>query len=169
MKDHTTDSSTGLSLGTATARDLMVPNPLALRDQATVKEAILFLTRNGFKAAPVIDEAGRPVGVVSQTNIVLHARDTIDRPPSASDYYNKANLVSPAQEATPGESLADGGDRTLVRDIMAPTVFAVAPETRAREVVGRMQALMVHRLFVVDERGVLVGVIGALDVPRHVR
>jgi CBS-domain-containing membrane protein len=51
---------------------------------------------------------------------------------------------------------------------MTPTVFSVAPETPAREVVERMWALMVHRLFVADDRGVLVGVISALDV-RHVR
>jgi CBS domain-containing protein len=52
---------------------------------------------------------------------------------------------------------------------MTPTVFAVGPETPAREVVGRMQALMVHRLFVVDDKGTLVGVISALDILRHVR
>jgi hypothetical protein len=78
------------------------------------------------------------VGVVSQTNIVLHAREKIDRPPSAPDFCNEANLVSPAKETAPGEPVADGGDRTVVRDIMTPTVFAVAAETPAREVVGRM-------------------------------
>jgi CBS domain-containing protein len=169
MENQHPDSGTDLNLGTATARDLMVPNPLSIQDQATVKDAILFLTRNGFTAAPVIDETGRPVGVVSQTNIVLHARDRIDALPSVPDYYNKANLAAPSQEAAPGESLTGDGGRILVRDIMTPTIFAVAPDTPAREVVERMRALMVHRLFVVDDKGALVGVISALDVLRHVR
>lgn len=169
MKKQKANQPTGLSLGTATARDLMAPNPLSIRDQATVKEAILFLTRNGFTAAPVVDESGLPVGVVSQTNIVFHARDKFELPPSAPDFYNKANLASLAHEIAPGEFLAKDEDRTRVRDIMTPTVFAVVPETPAREVVSRMQALMVHRLFVMDDRGVLVGVISALDVLRHIQ
>jgi CBS-domain-containing membrane protein len=52
---------------------------------------------------------------------------------------------------------------------MTPTVLAVEPETPALEVVAEMLALKVHRLFVRDEDGVLVGVISALDVLRKMR
>ena len=49
---------------------------------------------------------------------------------------------------------------------MTPMVFAVTPEAPARQVVEDMLAQRVHRLFVVDASGVLVGVISALDVLR---
>ena len=50
---------------------------------------------------------------------------------------------------------------------MTPAVFSVTPQTPASKVVAEMLALHVHRLFVVDNTGVLVGVITALDVLRH--
>src|SRR5205807_1525839 len=48
-----------------TARDLMSPNPRSIQGGATVPEVLAFLTDTGFSAAPVLDEAGRPVGVLS--------------------------------------------------------------------------------------------------------
>jgi CBS domain-containing protein len=48
-------------------------------------------------------------------------------------------------------------------------VFSVAPDTPAAKVVSEMLALRVHRLFVVDGDGVLVGVISALDVMKRLR
>jgi CBS domain-containing protein len=49
---------------------------------------------------------------------------------------------------------------------MTPAVFSVTPDAPAARVVGDMLDLKVHRLFVVDRDGVLVGVISALDVLR---
>jgi CBS domain-containing protein len=49
---------------------------------------------------------------------------------------------------------------------MTPAVFCVHADTPAANVVGRMLALNVRRLFVVDDAGVLVGVVSAFDVLR---
>jgi CBS domain-containing protein len=49
---------------------------------------------------------------------------------------------------------------------MTPVVFCVHPDDPAAEVVEKMQALNVRRLFVVDDAGVLVGVVSAFDVLR---
>jgi len=46
-------------------------------------------------------------------------------------------------------------------------VFSVSPDTPAAKVIEDMVGLKVHRLFVVDDGGILVGVISALDVMRH--
>jgi CBS-domain-containing membrane protein len=50
---------------------------------------------------------------------------------------------------------------------MTPTVCSVRPETSAKMVIEEMALLRVHRLFVIDADGVLVGVIAASDVVRH--
>jgi CBS-domain-containing membrane protein len=52
---------------------------------------------------------------------------------------------------------------------MTPVVFAVSTKDSARTVVARMVDEKVHRLFVLDESGVLVGVISALDVLRRIQ
>jgi CBS domain-containing protein len=58
-------------------------------------------------------------------------------------------------------------DRTPVRDLMTPVVFSVRPETPAREVIEQMLELRVHRLFVIESDGVLVGVVSMSDVMRR--
>jgi CBS domain-containing protein len=49
---------------------------------------------------------------------------------------------------------------------MTPAVFCVHADTPSAKVVDKMLALNVRRLFVVDDEGVLVGVVSAFDVLR---
>jgi CBS domain-containing protein len=60
-------------------------------------------------------------------------------------------------------------DPTPVADIMTPVVFAVPLDMNADQVVAYMLSLHVHQLFVVDPSGLLVGVISALDILRHMK
>jgi CBS domain-containing protein len=166
MKSSTSAERTPrLVLEAATAADLMTPNPVSIAADATVREAAAFLARKGFSAAPVIEEAGRPVGVLSQSDLVIHDREKIDfliRPP----YYARADLgQGPARDLS-ADVVVDA-DRTPVRNVMTPLVFSVAPRTAAHKVIEDMLAHKIHRLFVVDDSGILVGVISAVDVLRR--
>src|SRR5262249_16851781 len=134
-----------LVLPEQTAADLMTVNPVSLRADATVAEALALLTDKGISAAPVIDDTGRPVGVLSTTDLLVHDREG----PAAAP---------PRAPARPG-----------VRGLMTPAVFSVAPHGPAERVVEELLALKVRRLFVVDHAGVLVGVISAADVLRRLR
>jgi CBS-domain-containing membrane protein len=137
-----------LTLDAAIAADLMTDNPVSLRSTATVPEATALLADRGFSAAPVIDDTGRPVGVVSKADVLIHDR-----------------------ELSRGGAPAEGGaafiDTTSVEEIMTPAVFSVPTETPAAKVVEEMVKMNVHQLFVVDDSGTLVGIISALDVLRH--
>jgi CBS domain-containing protein len=114
-------------------------------------EAAAFLSTRGFSAAPVIDEAGRPVGVVSRTDLLR----------------NQAGpAVYPARPAEGGDRRT-APDGAAVREMMTPVVFCVHPDDPASEVVEKMLGLNVRRLFVVDDAGVLVGVVSAFDVLRE--
>jgi CBS domain-containing protein len=149
-----------MALSARRAADLMTPNPMSIRQSVTVSEAATFLAGRGISAAPVIDEAGRPVGVVSSTDILIHMGQ-------AAMY----RVGSPERDARP-EPPAFSGDgpraevpnRSTVSDVMTPGVFCVRPETPAVKLVEKMLALKVRRLFVVDGDGVLIGVISAIDV-----
>ena len=138
-----TDVTSRLILDMTTASDLMTPSPVSLREHATVHEAVALLTDRGISAAPVIDEAGQPVGVLSLADIVVHDRE--------SGFHGERP------------------DLTRVRDMMPPVVFSVAPDASAKRVVEDLVALNVHRLFVVGTDGVLTGVISALDELKHLR
>jgi CBS domain-containing protein len=142
-----------LCLAAETAADLMAPNPVSLRADATVREASAFLSSKGFSAAPVINAAGRPVGVLSLADLVVHGQEA----------------ALPATGRGDGPPEGRGAGRPRVHDLMTPTVFSVTPDAPAGTVVEEMLGLKVHRLFVVDKGGVLIGVISALDVLRHLR
>jgi CBS domain-containing protein len=77
MNSATVREAPARSLELLRARDLMSPNPVSLRRDATIQEAIALLSDHGFGAAPVIDEAGRPVGVVSRTDLLIHEREHV--------------------------------------------------------------------------------------------
>jgi CBS domain-containing protein len=144
MNDTLAEPAVRLTLEAEIAGDLMSPNPVSLRDDAGIEEAIAFFTGKGFSAAPVIDEAGHPLGVLSRSDLLVHDRE----------------------KRKPAAAVAESG---RVRDLMTPAVFSVTPETPADKVVEELLALDVHRLFVVDAAGVLVGVITTRDVLRRLR
>lgn len=83
------------------------------------------------------------MGVVSRADVLIHDREAVD--------YAEAD-----------DDAGKGGSR--VRDIMTPAVFCVSPDAAASRVVREMIDLRVHRLFVVDDLGTLVGVISVLDL-----
>lgn len=150
------------------ASDLMTPDPVSIRDNATVHEAVAMLTDHGFSAAPVIDNAGRAVGVLSRADIVVHDRELAHSSGRVPDSYDEREPTSGPKEKCPPGFHVEKPDRMLVRDIMTPMVFSVPPDAPARRVVSDMVGLKVHRLFVVDKDGVLVGVISSLDVLKHI-
>jgi CBS domain-containing protein len=158
-----------LSLAVETAAELMRPNPTSIRDSATIQEAIALLSDHGFSAAPVIDEAGRPIGVVSRSDILVHDREKTEYLVPVPDYYAEEEVRARTGEFKRGGFQVVDVDRTLVSEIMTPVVFSVSPDTPARKVVKEMLSLKVHRLFVVDNNGVLVGVISATDILRQMR
>lgn len=152
-----------LVLAAQSAEELMVPNPISLRGDATIPEAVALMTDRGFSAAPVIDEAGRPIGVLSRTDVLIHEREQVRHAQPAGEAHAGGHALRSRHE---GFSI-EIADSTLVGDIMTPTVFTVRMNTSAVDVVNRLCQLKVHQLFVVDETDSLVGVISALDIVRH--
>jgi CBS domain-containing protein len=159
----------GLKLDAATAADMMRENPISITEGATVQEAVTLLTEHGFSAAPVIDKAGRAVGVLSRSDLIVHDREKNDYVTKDSIHHHDLDTVADqAGGSTKGFQIVNV-DRTRVREIMTPAVFSVTPGTPAQTVVTELLALAVHRLFVVDEMGVLVGVVTATDILRRLK
>jgi len=150
-----------MMLTAQTAADLMKANPISIEASAGIREAIALLTDRGFGVAPVIDDAGRPVGVVSRTDVLIHEREQVKHTP----LLQEATAPPAHQRFREGYSV-EVVDPTQVRDIMTPVVFTVTEDTPAYQVVEQMLSLKVHHLFVVDHDCALVGVISSLDVLR---
>jgi CBS domain-containing protein len=135
----------------ATARELMTANPRSIDQSATVRQAAEYMCLTGASAAPVIDDAGRPLGVVSRTDVLRHLGRGADLP---FDLEHAAH--DPSERAS-----------MPVHRIMTRAVFSVHPETPGAKVIAKLTALEVQRLFVVDGYGVLIGVIDVYDLLRR--
>jgi CBS domain-containing protein len=142
-------------LASKTAADIMTRNPISIRDDAGVQDLIATMTERNLSGLPVINEAGRPVGVVTQADVLIHDRERREYAVLASE---RRQLGSSAR--------IEVVDPAVIADIMTPAVFSVALDTPARKVIEHMVEMQVHRLFVVDKAGALVGVISPLDVLR---
>jgi CBS domain-containing protein len=150
----------------ARAADLMTANPVSIREDATLAELVAMLTERNISGAPVINEAGRPIGVVSQADVLVHDRERSGPILTAADQdWSEPDDAARASRGT--RALAETVHSTKVHEIMTPVVFSVSLNTPAEEVVEELVRMKVHRLFVVDEDGALVGVVSPLDVLRY--
>lgn len=149
-----------LTLYAGTASDLMVPNPVSLRAEACVAEAMLLFTEKGISAAPVIDDSGHPIGVISRSDLLIHQCENEKQ--RGGSYFHASSFES--ADATPKPSTPMN-----VADLMTPAVFAVSEDTPVHRVVSDMVGLRVHRLFVINQDGILVGVITTMDVLKHLK
>lgn len=142
------------------AADVMTTNPKSIDQNATVGDTAEFLSTNEIHTAPVIDEAGRPVGVVSRSDLF--------------DYLGtrRDHLVAVARGKSTFDSLDARSDDLVtnvkVMQIMTPVVFCLPIDAPVATVIQKMLALEVRCLFVTDEHGVLVGVISIFNLLRSV-
>jgi CBS domain-containing protein len=152
------------TLSATTAGDLMTPNPVSINQNANLREALSLFNDKGFTVAPVIDNAGRAVGVLSCSDILIHDREKVEYLAFAVE---TSPLATPEGEAIRSGFQVENVDTTRVADMMTPAVFSVRPNTPASKVIAEMLRLHVHHLFVSDDSGTLVGVISPLDILRR--
>jgi CBS domain-containing protein len=110
----------------------------------TIAQAIVRLSEAHVHGVPVVDGAGRIVGVLTTTDVLNAAAETTD---------------SEARERL--------FDKTTVEEIMTPRPMTVDPATDVKEAAQQMLYLEVHRLFV-EAGDQLVGVISQSDIVRAV-
>lgn len=161
---HSSQPSPSLMLHAETAQDLMTKNPMSIRHDSTIQSAATFLIEKEISAAPVIDDAGRAVGVLSHTDIVRHDSEAGGKRSEESGFYRDVDLRCPPalRDITYGPK----AKAVRVSDVMSPVVIEVFTQDAAVSVIAKLLALKIHRLFVVDQAKTLVGVISTFDVLR---
>ncbi len=120
------------------AADVMSRTPVTVPLGTSLRDVARLLSRHDASGAPVVDAAGRVVGMISKTDLVDFIADR-------------------------GE-LRDA----LVDDAMSAEIHAIAPDAPLLDAVERMVFEGVHRVLVLDAAGDLVGLVSGLDVLRAV-
>lgn len=119
--------------------DLMTIDPVTVAAEATVEDAEELLRRNRVSGLPVVDGAGRLVGVISQTDL-LH-------------------LSLPSVQALIRHR--ESGIR--VGEVMSTPPVTIDGELPIAEAARIMNEGRLHRLVAVDRSGRPIGVLSAMD------
>jgi CBS domain-containing protein len=126
-------------------RAIMQGDVLCVGPDLSVHELLVLLVERGISGAPVVDENGAPIGVVSRSDLV---REDYQR---AGGEGIQPRLGAPAH--------------TSVREIMTPIPFTLPEEASIADAARLMADAGVHRVPVVS-RGRCVGIVSSLDVLR---
>lgn len=171
-----------MKLSHQTVGEIMRTGVITVRDDATVRELARKLAQEGISGAPVVDDAGRVVGVASATDILQLAA----REPATAGVHEPVAPRAGAGES--GESRAgyygDAGgapeeagplvlslvppswlDAHTVADIMSGTLHVVRPKTSLDDLARLFLRTRIHRALVMD-RAELLGIVTTFDVLR---
>lgn len=138
------------------AKDIMRRKIVAVDSRLTLQELTKVLQENDITGAPVVDEAGTVLGVVSQTDLVRTRRE-----PSAG-------IPSYHRELDGAASLGihfEESDQTRVEQIMTPGAISFDQETPVEKLADAMLERHIHRVLITrGER--LVGIVTTMDLLR---
>ena len=140
-----------------TARDLMTPDVVTVPPETPVMAMARLLSDRGISAVPVVDGAGKVLGIVTEADLVRRLAGEEDRPTS----WFGALFADPASQA---ERFARTHGVTA-KDLMTEKVVAVAPDTTAAHIAHMMEEQKIRRV-VVLEGETLKGIVSRADLLR---
>jgi CBS domain-containing protein len=119
--------------------DFMTIDPIVIAPDASIEEAEHLLATFRISGLPVVDPAGRPLGVLSQSDLVAA---------SASEL---------------GRVIRGQASGLRVGELMSSPALTVPLLATLGEAAGIMRDARVHRVVAVDDHGRAVGVLSASD------
>jgi CBS domain-containing protein len=134
----------------ATVRDVMTTRVIAVKRNASFKEIVSVLRRFGVSACPVINDAGKVLGVVSEADLLYKKADP-NRPSALIRLRWKLGEQSKASAESAGR-------------LMTSPAVTIGPGASLVEAARLMQNRRVKQLPVVDGAGLLIGIVSRRDV-----
>ncbi len=93
---------------TCSVRDYMTTNVTTLNDQSRLLDAALLIRRTGKRHVPIVDEAGRAVGIISDRDVSRMAPSMLSR--MTPDEYNQIFEATPITVAMTKNPITVGPD-----------------------------------------------------------
>jgi CBS domain-containing protein len=144
------------------AQDLMTESVIAVTKETEVRELAQILTENKISGAPVIDGAGKLVGVVTESDLIFQNKK-VHIPTAVAILDAFFFLESPEKMEQEMKKMAG----VTVGEIYAAEVISVQKDTPLEELATLMAEKNIHTLPVLDQEE-LVGVIGKSDIIRTI-
>jgi CBS domain-containing protein len=117
------------------ARDVMTPDPACCSPHTSIDQVAKMMIQNNCGEIPIVDASNRPIGVVTDRDIVCRIVAEGKNP-----------LGYTAEQA------------------MTAPVVALGPDVSIDDVIATMEDRRIRRVLVVDEEGACAGIIAQADV-----
>ena len=134
-----------------TVADVMTTRVHIAAPQTPFKLLVRMIEENRVSAIPIVDQQGVPVGIVSESDLLLKER--------RSD-LEREDLIHPRRRR---EQRAKAGG-ILASELMTSPPITVPLHATLAEAARMMQASNVRRLVVVDGRGKIAGIVSRSDL-----
>jgi CBS domain-containing protein len=133
-----------------TVRDVMTTCVVAARKDASYKDMAAMLRSSRISAFPVVDDAGRVIGVVSEADLLV--KEAVQ-----ADGTSLLAALRHVREEDKAAGITAG-------DLMTRPAITIGPDAPVEEAARRMYDRGVKRLPVVNDAGRLIGIISRVDV-----
>jgi CBS domain-containing protein len=117
------------------ARDVMTPDPVCGSPDATLDQIARLMVENNCGAIPIVDASARPIGVITDRDIVCR-------------------VVAEGKNPTTHS----------VESVMTSSVVSVRADASIDEVISIMEDHQIRRVPVIDDRGCCAGIIAQADI-----
>ena len=144
---------------TKTVADAMTTDVAVVQPETPLKDAIKLLVEKRISGLPVVNETGKLVGVLSESDLMWQETG-VDTPPYIMFLDSVIYLQNPAQyEKELHKALGQ-----TVGEVMSDRPIAITRDRALKEAAQVMHKREVRRLPVVDEQEAVVGIITRGDI-----
>jgi CBS domain-containing protein len=143
-----------------TAKDIMTSNVITVQKDTTVNELAEIFWKNKISGAPVLDDNGNVVSVVTESDLIDQTKKV--HIPTMINILDSVIFLESSKK-TEKEIKKMAGNR--VQDICSMDLVSVSEDTGLDEIATIMSEKKVHTLPVIKDDK-LVGVIGKSDIIR---
>ncbi len=143
-----------------TVADAMTPNPITVKPEFPLKQAIQLLAENKISSLPVVNDAEQLVGILSETDI-LWQESGVTPPPYITIFDSVIYLENPSRyEKELHKALGQ-----TVEEVMTQQPVETITADQSLSVAARLlHEKRIHQLPVIDESGKVIGVISCSDI-----
>lgn len=144
-----------------TVADAMSRDPIVVRPETPLNEAIRLLAERRISGLPVVDDANQLVGIISETDLMWQETG-VTPPPYIMLLDSVIYLKNPAQyERDLHKALGQ-----TVGEVMSRDPITISPDKPLKEAAQLMHEREVRRLPVVDAQGQVIGILTRGDIVR---
>jgi len=140
-------------------KDIMFTDFITLSPKMTFFEAAKIFLSKRISGAPVVDEKGTLVGILSEKDLFRGLYPSYEKYYTDPDYYLSEQGLQEAMEESKNK---------LVEDVMSKRIITATPETPILKIGGLMVATGIHRIPVIDKNNKVIGMVTRGDTYRKI-